>query len=89
MTISRNQLAEKILSYLQQTITLSELVDWTEDTFAEGEPEEAYFDQICEVTSRLGLADIVAFGLSLQDCEQMLNKLGYKANIKVQLQEVR
>ena len=83
MTIGRNQLAERILSYLQQTISLSELVAWAEDAFAEGEPEEAYFDQTCEVTSRLGLADVNAFGLSLQDCEQMLNKLGYSANIKV------
>lgn len=88
MTISRNQLAEQILSYLQQSITLNELVDWAENAFAEGEPEEAYFEQISEVISRLGLADVNAFGLSLQDCEQMLNKLGYRADIKVQLQEV-
>ncbi len=33
--------------------------------------------------ARLGLADVRAFGLSWEDCEELLHKLGYAARIEV------
>ena len=35
------------------------------------------------VIPRLGLADLRAFGLTLEDCEQLLARLGYRARIEV------
>ncbi|WPP48350.1 hypothetical protein [Catalinimonas niigatensis] len=88
MIIQRETIAENILQYLKQQISLQELVDWAEHAVMEGEFEDQYFDQIHEVVSKIGLADVAAFGLSLQDCEQLLRTIGYKANIQVQLQSL-
>ena len=35
------------------------------------------------VVSRLGLADVRAFGLTWEDCEQLLGELGYAARVDV------
>jgi hypothetical protein len=35
------------------------------------------------VISRLGVADVRAFGLAWEDCEDLLKKLGYAARVEV------
>jgi len=35
------------------------------------------------VISRLGVADVRAFGLTWEDCEQLLRQLGYAARVDV------
>ncbi|MDH5564448.1 MAG: hypothetical protein OEY91_12605 [Nitrospirota bacterium] len=45
----------------------------------EGECEPKYFGEIRDVVARLGVADVRAFGLTWEDCEQLLKRLGYSA----------
>ena len=35
------------------------------------------------ITGRLGLADIREFGLTWEDCDAYLERLGYRANVDV------
>lgn len=84
MIITKKTVAEKILDYLHHKITLVQLVDWSENSLMDGEFEDINFDLIKDILSRLALADVRAFGLMWEDCEDFLNNLGYKVNIKAQ-----
>ncbi|HAY35315.1 MAG TPA: hypothetical protein PK536_01265 [Ignavibacteria bacterium] len=84
MKITKKILAGKILDYLHHKITLPELVDWSENALMEGEFDEKDFELLGDITGRLGLADVRAFGLMWEDCEKYLNQLGYKVNIKAE-----
>lgn len=61
------------------------LVGWAEKAIMAEDLEELYFDQITEVIMRLGLSDVQAFGLTIDDCEELFNKLGYTARVNVEL----
>jgi hypothetical protein len=83
MTITRQNVADKIAAYLHHEISLAQLVDWAENAVMEGEFAEPDMAPICAVVSRLGVADIRAFGLTWEDCEQLLRQLGYSARVDV------
>jgi len=36
-----------------------------------------------DIVSRIGLADVRTFGISWEDCEDFLSRLGYRVSIKV------
>ena len=38
---------------------------------------------IAAVVARLGVADVRAFGLAWEDCEQLLGQLGYAARVDI------
>ncbi len=78
MVITRKAVAHLISQYLHHQISLEELVDWAENAMQEGEFEESHSDEITEVVCRIGVADVRAFGLFWEECEALLNKLGYK-----------
>ncbi len=81
--ISKQIVVEKITSYLQHRITLSSLVDWAERAIQEEEFYERDTDLLMSIVSKVGLADVRSFGLTWEECESMLIKLGYRANINV------
>lgn len=81
--ITRDEVASKIASYLQQTITLDDIVGWAEDAMQDGEFEETSADTLTEIIARLGVADVRAFGLTWDECRDFLNKLGYDAHVEV------
>ena len=83
MLITKQAVAEKIASYLHHDITLAQLVDWAENTMMDGEFAEPDMTALRAVVSRLGVADVRAFGLTWEDCEQLLQHLGYAAQIHV------
>lgn len=83
MTITRKMIADQLAAYLRHEITLSQLVEWAEKAMMEEEFEEAHLSEIREAVARLGLADVRAFGLAWEDCETILQKLGYAAKIEV------
>lgn len=83
MTITKQAVAERIAAYLQHRITLAELVDWAEKAMMEGEFEEKDAEAIAAVVSRLGVADVRAFGLAWEDCEELLRQLGFSARIEI------
>lgn len=83
MTISRQTVADKIAAYLHHEITLAELVAWAEGAMMEGELAKAEMPLLSEVIARLGVADSHGFGLTWEDCEQLLRQLGYRARVEV------
>ncbi|MGO8928185.1 MAG: hypothetical protein ACLQU3_15050 [Limisphaerales bacterium] len=83
MTITKQTAANKIAAYLHHEITEAQLVDWAEKAVMEGEFSEREMEALRFVISRLGLADVRAFGLTWEDCEQLLARLGYRARVEV------
>ena len=83
MKITRKDVARKIADYLHHQITLPELVDWAENMMMEADFESHDFDALRDVVSRLGLADVKAYGLTWDECEDFLSRLGYHARLIV------
>ncbi len=83
MLITKQTAAGKLAAYLHHEISLAQLVDWAENAIMDGEFAEQDMSALRAVVSRLGVADARAFGLSLEDCEQLLRQLGYAARVDV------
>lgn len=83
MTITKQTVADQIAAYLHHEITLSGLVDWSENVMMEGEIDGNDTGTIVSVIARLGVADVRAFGLAWEDCEELLGKLGFTPRIEV------
>jgi len=83
MTITKQTVADKIAAYLRHDISLAELVDWAEQAMIDGEFAEDQASTLSAVISRIGVADVRAFGLTWEDCEQLLGQLGYTARVDI------
>ena len=83
MTITKQVVADKIAAYLHHEITLEQLVDWSERALMDGEFAEGDAAALSQVVSRLGVADVRAFGLAWDDCEELLRKLGFAPRVQV------
>ena|ERR1051326_816602 len=83
MTITAKKVAEKIGAYLHHKLTLAQLVDWAERAMMDGVFEAKRHDLIRDTVARLGVADVRAFGLTWEDCEQFLEQLGYVARVEI------
>lgn len=81
MMVTRSVVEKKLLAYLNQRISLAELVDWAEMVMMEGEFDPADDEQLTEIVARLGLADVREFGLSWEDCLHFLSQLGYQVRV--------
>ncbi len=80
--ITKKNIAEKLLTYLQHHLTSAELVNWAEKNLMEGSYEDDELHTIRNILAQLGLADVKAFGLEYQDCEAIMQKLGYTLEVK-------
>lgn len=74
---------DKIAAYLRHDISLGELVRWTEEAMLDEDFAEQDVGVIADAVGRLGVADVRAFGLTWEDCEQLLRQLGYEARIDI------
>ena len=83
MLITKKIVADKIAAYLHHDITLAQLVDWAERAMMEDEFEENGLPAIRSAISRLGVADVRAFGLTWEDCEELLGQLGFSARVSI------
>jgi cobyrinic acid a,c-diamide synthase len=81
--ITKQTVAERIGAYVHHQITLEQLVDWAEQAMMDGEFNAEDATDIRDVVARLGVADVRAFGLTWDDCEELLGRLGYKARIEI------
>ena len=82
--ITRQTVVDKLTSYLHQECSLSNLVTWAETALMEGEFDHNHFSDIRDVVAKLGIADVRAFGLTWDDCEHLLQRLGYSARIHIE-----
>jgi len=83
MTITKQTVALKIAAYLHHESTLEQLVDWAENAMLDGDLDQRDAEVLRAVVARLGVADVRAFGLTWEDCEQALGQLGYKARVDI------
>jgi hypothetical protein len=83
MTITKKTVAGRIAAYLHHEVTLAQLVDWAEIALLEGEFAEDDAATLSSVIARLGVADVRAFGLAWEDCEELLSRLGFASRIEV------
>ena len=81
--ITTQTIAEKLTHYLCHRLTLADLVDWAEQAMMEEEFDENNLEPLRDIVSRLGLADVRAFGLTWEDCEAFLSRLGYQVHVEV------
>ena len=81
--ITCQDVASRLTDYLHHRLSLEELVRWAEDAMMEGELDEQDVDVLRSVVGRLGLADVREFGLTWEDCEELLSRLGYHVHIEV------
>ena len=81
--ITRETVAEKLGAYLRHELSLTSLVAWAETVLMEGEFDPKDLELIRDVVARLGVADVRAFGLTWEDCEEFLSRLGYAARVNI------
>ncbi|MCZ7370032.1 MAG: hypothetical protein O8C66_05945 [Candidatus Methanoperedens sp.] len=58
-------------------------MEWSENMMMEADFESNDFNALREVVSRLGLADVKALGMTWEDYEYFLSRLGYQARVVV------
>ncbi len=83
MNITRKLVADKLTAYLHHQLTIADLVDWAENAIQDGDFADDGLEDIRDVVARLGVADVRAFGLTWEDCESLLKKLGYSTHVEV------
>lgn len=83
MIITKQTVADKIAAYLHHEITLAQLVDWAENAMLDVELATGDAKTLSTVIARLGVADVRAFGLAWEDCEELLRKLGFSPRVEV------
>lgn len=81
MIITKQQLAVKLLNYLQHKTSLEDLVEWAENALMDWDIQDEETETIRDILARLGLADVKTFGLYWEDCDNMMKKLGYTLKI--------
>ncbi len=85
MEVTKQIVATKILAYLNHTLNLSDLVAWSEDMILTSSFENGSETELREVLGSLGLIDHKNFGLLWEDCERMMQTLGFKVKIEALL----
>jgi hypothetical protein len=83
MVITRKDVAEKIAGYLRHEFTLEQLVDWAETSLMTDSFEIEHVSTLSRVIGRLGVADVRDFGLTWEDCEDLLGKLGFATKVEI------
>lgn len=83
MLVTRKLVVEKLKDYLTHRISLQDLTHWAESAMMDAEFDENEIEPLSDVISKLGLADVRDFGLTWEDCEDYLMRLGYRAQVAV------
>ena len=83
MLVTKQIAAQQLAAYLHHEISLAQLVTWAETALQDGEFAEADVEALRFVVGRLGVADVRAFGLTWEDCENLLERLGYRTRVEV------
>jgi hypothetical protein len=81
--ITRQAVAEKLGAYLRHELSLADLVAWAETAMMDWEFDLKDVTVLRDVVARLGVADVRAFGLAWEDCEDLLSRLGYAARVSI------
>ena len=83
MRIENRDVVSKLTDYLNHRLSLSELVDWAEQAMMDGDFVGKDWKTVRDIVARIGVADVRAFGLTWEDCEQSLMELGYRTEVQI------
>ena len=81
--IARHDVAEKLNDYLHHRLSLDEIVSWAESAMMDSEFDPSDFEVVRDIVARIGLANVRAFGMTWEDCETFLARLGYTVRLEV------
>jgi hypothetical protein len=87
MIVTKKDVVEMLLEYINRKIDLPILVNWAEEAIKEADFETENFELIRDIVSRIGLSDVREFGLTWDACHDYLHRLGY--DVKVELLEAK
>ena len=79
--ITKGIVSDKLLSYLQHKITLAEIVQWSEEVLMNNNFEDDNKHTLRNILAQIGSADVKNFGLTWEDCEGIMNHLGFKLQV--------
>ena len=79
--ISKQDVAQQLVRYLNHSITLPQLVEWSEIAIQNGDVEQGDSKTIMQALGRLGVADVKEFGILWEDCETIMRSLGYEIKV--------
>ena len=80
--ITKKIIAAKLLAYLQHDVSLAEVVAWAEQALLDADYKDDSSHTIRNILAQLGMADVKAFGLEWKDCESIMERLGFKLEVK-------
>lgn len=83
MLVTKQTVASQIAAYLRREMTLGQLVDWAEHALMDGELDEHHIQTLSAALARLGVADVRAFGLTWEDCQDLLRQLGFASRVEL------
>jgi hypothetical protein len=81
MIVTKQQLAINLLNYLQRKTSLDDLVNWAENALMDGDIHEDDPKVVGKILARIGVADVKTFGLTWEDCDEIMRSLGYVLKI--------
>jgi len=83
MRIEGKDVVDKLKDYFNHRVSLSELVDWAEQAMMDGDFVGKDWKTVRDIVARIGVADVRAFGLTWEECEQSLMDLGYRTEVHI------
>ncbi len=81
--LMRGAILQRIQNYLNRQITLSELVAWARDTLAAGDLPLNEASLLQELIARVGEPGSPGFGLTVDDCADLLRRLGHEMRVSL------
>ena len=79
--ITRQTVAQKIIDYMNGTLSLEVLVDWAETMLIDTPVEDRLTH---DVLAYLGAADVDGFPLGWSECRDFLQQLGTKIRVQAE-----
>ena len=83
MIVTRKMLVSMLIKYINREIDLTSLISWAEDMISEADFENGNIELLRDILARIGLADVLEFGLNWDDCHDYLHRLGYDVRVEV------
>lgn len=82
--ITRQEVSEKLLAYLNEEIALAALVNWAENCFVNGGfgPDED-IDMLADIVMYLAAADTPQFPLTWDVCQGFMKQLGTPIKVMI------
>lgn len=79
--LMRGAILDKMNSYLSHRISLAELVTWAQETLVAGDLSPDDESLLRDLVARAGEPDHDGFGLTMEDCSELLGRLGQELQV--------